>query len=84
MYNLSLNCFNIRDGCLLFLVLQAFMVLIMHELDYRKNLLKTFTVIPYRFAALVFFEAVLNILKYMHFFCKNLGKLSNLNPILMP
>ena len=75
MYNLSLNTFNIRDGCLLFLVLQAFMVLIMHELDYRKNLLKTFTVIPYRSAALVIFEVLLYILKYMHFFWQKSRKI---------
>jgi len=56
MYIFSLNCFNIRDGCLLFLVLQAFMVLIMHELDYRKNLLEKCTLIPYCFASFVIFE----------------------------
>jgi len=57
---LSLNLFNIRDDCLLFLVLQAFMVFIMHELDYRKNLLQKCTVIPYCCAALVIFEVLLN------------------------
>ena len=60
MYIYSFNWFNIRDDCLLFLVLQAFMVLIMHELDYRKNLLQKCTVIPYCCAALVIFEALLN------------------------
>ena len=37
---LFLQLVNIRDERLLFLVLQAFRVLIMHELDYRKNLLQ--------------------------------------------
>ena len=61
MYIYSLNWFNIRDDCLLFLVLQAFMVFIMHELDYRKNLLPKCTVIPYCCAALVvIFEVVHN------------------------
>jgi len=83
-YIYSLNWFNIRDDCLLFLVLQAFMVLIMHELDYRKNLLQKCTVIPYYCAALVIVEVVLNSVMYMHYLCKNLGELSNLNPIFMP
>jgi len=56
MYIYSFNCFNIRDDCLLFLVLQAFRVLIMQELDSRKNLLQKCTVIPYRCAALVIIE----------------------------
>ena len=56
MYIFSFNCFNIRDDCLLFLVLQAFRVLIMHELNYRKNLLQKCTVIPYRCAAFVIVE----------------------------
>ena len=84
MYIYSLKWFNIRDERLLFLVLQAFRVLILHELDYLKNLLQKCTVIPYCFAALVIFEVVLNSEMYMHYLCKNLGKLSNLNPIFMP
>ena len=69
---------------LLFLVLQAFMVLIMHELDYRKNLVQKCTVIPYCSAALAIFEVILNSVMYMHYLYKNLGKLLNLNPIFMP
>jgi len=84
MYIYSFNWFNIRDERLLFLVLQAFRVLIMHELDYRKNLLQKCTVIQYCCAALVIFEVSLNSVMHMHYFCKNLGKLSNLNPIFMP
>ena len=84
MYIYSLNCFNIRDDCLLFLVLRAFMVLIMHELDYLKNLLQECTVIPYCCSVLVIVEIVLNSMMYMHYLGKYLGKLSNLNPIFMP
>jgi len=84
MYIYSLNWFNIHDERHLFLVLQAFMVLIMHELDYRQNMLQKCTAIPYFCAALVFFEVVLNSVMYLHYLCKNLGKLSNLNPIFMP
>ena len=60
MYILTLKLFNIRDNCLLFLVLQAFMVFIMHELDYRKNLLQKWTVIQYDCTALVIFEVIYN------------------------
>jgi len=45
MYIFQLKLFNIRDNCLLFLILQAFMVFMMHELDHRKNLLPKRTVI---------------------------------------
>jgi len=65
MYIYSLKWFNIRDERLLFLVLQAFRVLILHELDYLKNLLQKCTSIPYCCAALVFFEVVLNLVMYM-------------------
>jgi len=60
MYIYSLNFLNIRDDCLLFLVLRALMVLIMHELDYLDNLLQKCTVIPYCCTALVIVEVVLN------------------------
>ena len=52
----SLNWFNIRDDCLLFLVLHTFMVFIMHELDHCKNLLQKYTVTQYCCTALVIFE----------------------------
>ena len=58
LYICSFNWFNIREDCLLFLVSQAFMVFIMHELDYRKNLLQKCTVIRYCCAALAIFEVV--------------------------
>ena len=60
MYIYPLKLFNIRDNCLLFLVLQAFMVFIMHELDHRKNLLQKFTVIQYCCTALGSFEGISN------------------------
>ena len=60
MYIDLIRLFNIRDNCLLFLVLQAFMVLIMHELDHRKNLLQKCTVIQYCCTALVIFEVIFN------------------------
>ena len=84
VYFYSFNWFNICNDCLSFLVSQAFRVLIMHELDYRKNLLQKCTVIRYCCAALAIFEVVLNSVMHMHDLCKNLGKLSNLNPIFMP
>ena len=61
MYIFSLSWFNIRDDYLLFLVLQAFMVFIMHELDRRKKMLQKCTVIQYCCAALVIFEVIHNL-----------------------
>jgi len=60
MYIYPLKLFNICDNCLLFLVLQAFLVFIMHELDHRKNLLQKCTVIQYCCAVLVIFEVIYN------------------------
>jgi len=60
MYIYPLKLFIIRDNCLLFLVLQAFMVFIMHELDHRKILLQKCTVIQYCCTALVIFEVIYN------------------------
>ena len=61
MYIVPLKWLDIRDICLLFLVLSALIVFIMHELNHRKNLLQKCTVIQYFCTALVIFEVIYNI-----------------------
>ena len=61
MYIVPLKWFDIRDICLLFLVLSALIVFIMHELNHCKNLLQKCTVIHYCCIALVIFEVIYDI-----------------------
>jgi uncharacterized membrane-anchored protein len=84
MYIVPLKWFDIRDIYLLFLVLSALIVFIMHELNNCKNLLQKCTVIQYCCIALVIFEVIYDIVMYMHYIFKNLRKLWNSNPIFMP
>ena len=84
MYIVPLKWFDIRDICLLFLVFPALIVFIMHELNHRKNLLQKCTFIQYFCTALVIFEVIYNIVMWMHYIFKNLGKLWKSNPIFMP
>jgi len=60
MYIDPTRLLNIRDKCLLFLVLYEFIVLIMHELDHCKNLLQKRTVTQYCCTALGSFEGISN------------------------
>ena len=61
MYIVPLKWFHIRDICLLFLVLSALTVFIMHELNHCKNLLQKCTVIQYCCTGLVIFEVIYDI-----------------------
>jgi len=84
MYIDPTRLLNIRDKCLLFLVLYEFILFIMHELDHCKNLLQKRTVTQYCCTALVIFENISNFVVLMHHTFQNEGKLSNSNPIFKP
>ena len=84
MYIDPIRLLHIRDNYLLLLVLNEFIVFIVHELDYCRNLLQKRTVTQYCCKALVIFEDMSNFVVWMHHKFKNEGKLSNWNPIFMP